>query len=62
MYCISFYFERQPLAFDDVLDEFTSQEQIYSRCAKPLLKGVFNGESAAILCYGQTGSGKTHTM
>lgn len=36
--------------------------QLYDRCVRPLVEGLFKGYNATVLAYGQTGSGKTHTM
>ena len=48
--------------FDHVFPQYTDQETMYSRVARPLLSSVLNGINGAILAYGQTGSGKTYTM
>lgn len=48
--------------FNGVFDEYATQADVYCGVGEPLLDGVLEGKSAAIMCYGQTGSGKTHTM
>jgi len=52
----------QQFEFTSVMDEWCLQADVYSSVVQPLLPGLFEGKSAAVLCYGQTGSGKTHTM
>jgi hypothetical protein len=48
--------------FQRVFGETTSQQQVFTECALPLVDAVMNGASACCLSYGQTGTGKTHTM
>eukprot|EP00759_Apiculatamorpha_spiralis_P036753 PhF_6_TR37044/c0_g1_i1/m.54209 len=38
------------------------QDVVYNRVGKPMLEGVYDGYSSAIMCYGQTGTGKTYTL
>ncbi|XP_075037020.1 kinesin heavy chain [Mixophyes fleayi] len=52
----------KPYVFDKVLPPNTSQEQVYSACAKQIVKDVLDGYNGTIFAYGQTSSGKTHTM
>lgn len=52
----------QRFHFDSVMNEWCTQKDVYASVVQPLLSGVLEGKSAAVLCYGQTGSGKTHTM
>jgi hypothetical protein len=47
-------------AFDVVFDHECSQDQVYDRCAKPLIKSVLNGINATVFAYGATGSGAGH--
>ena len=49
-------------SFDHSFGCLTSQEEVYEKCAKDMIKELFNGYNATILAYGQTGSGKTHSM
>ena len=49
-------------SFDGVLNDRSSQQQVYTQVASPLVASFLNGFNSCILCYGQTGSGKTHTM
>jgi hypothetical protein len=44
-------------AFDVVFDHDCSQDDVYDRCAKPVIKSVMNGINATIFAYGATGSG-----
>uniref|UniRef100_G1PF22 Kinesin-like protein n=1 Tax=Myotis lucifugus TaxID=59463 RepID=G1PF22_MYOLU len=53
---------RKPYVFDRVLPPSTTQEQVYSACAKQIVKDVLEGYNGTIFAYGQTSSGKTHTM
>ncbi|XP_048885140.1 kinesin heavy chain isoform X2 [Brienomyrus brachyistius] len=48
--------------FDRVLPQSTTQDQVYSTCAKQIVKDVLEGYNGTIFAYGQTSSGKTHTM
>uniref|UniRef100_A0A3B3RKH6 Kinesin-like protein n=2 Tax=Paramormyrops kingsleyae TaxID=1676925 RepID=A0A3B3RKH6_9TELE len=48
--------------FDRVLPPNTTQDQVYSTCAKQIVKDVLEGYNGTIFAYGQTSSGKTHTM
>ncbi|KAK9806816.1 hypothetical protein WJX72_003710 [[Myrmecia] bisecta] len=48
-------------SFDQVLDEQTSQQEVFS-CVAPIVQSVLQGYNGTILAYGQTGSGKTHTL
>ncbi|XP_005346450.1 kinesin heavy chain [Microtus pennsylvanicus] len=52
----------KPYVFDRVLPPNTTQEQVYSACAKQIVKDVLEGYNGTIFAYGQTSSGKTHTM
>uniref|UniRef100_A0A3Q3JIV3 Kinesin-like protein n=1 Tax=Monopterus albus TaxID=43700 RepID=A0A3Q3JIV3_MONAL len=48
--------------FDKVFPTNTTQEQVYSACAKQIVRDVLGGYNGTIFAYGQTSSGKTHTM
>ncbi|XP_004547754.1 kinesin heavy chain isoform X2 [Maylandia zebra] len=48
--------------FDRVFPTNSTQEQVYSTCAKQIVKDVLGGYNGTIFAYGQTSSGKTHTM
>ncbi|XP_014665710.1 PREDICTED: kinesin-like protein KIF27 [Priapulus caudatus] len=48
--------------FDHVLDEGSSQDEVYEICANPLVESCFEGYNATVFAYGQTSSGKTHTI
>ena len=45
-----------------VFGDATSQAQVFTECALPLVDTILSGASACCLSYGQTGTGKTHTM
>lgn len=47
--------------FDKVLDGST-QNQVYTDLAKPMVDKAINGFNFTLLAYGQTGTGKTYTM
>ncbi|XP_064401804.1 kinesin heavy chain-like isoform X2 [Halichondria panicea] len=48
--------------YDHVLNDTSSQPEVYAVAAKPLVNDVLSGYNATIFAYGQTSSGKTHTM
>uniref|UniRef100_A0A2P2HY08 Kinesin-like protein n=1 Tax=Hirondellea gigas TaxID=1518452 RepID=A0A2P2HY08_9CRUS len=48
--------------FDHILKPNISQESVYNKAAKNIVKDVLNGYNGTIFAYGQTSSGKTHTM
>uniref|UniRef100_A0A6I8SZF0 Kinesin-like protein n=1 Tax=Xenopus tropicalis TaxID=8364 RepID=A0A6I8SZF0_XENTR len=52
----------KPYVFDKVFPSNTTQEHVYSACAKQIVKDVLDGYNGTIFAYGQTSSGKTHTM
>lgn len=47
--------------FDEVLDGST-QDQVYTDLAKPMVNKAIEGFNFTLLAYGQTGTGKTYTM
>ena len=49
-------------SFDQVFDQFATQNQVYEKSAKQLLPHVLNGYNGSVFAYGATGAGKTHTM
>ncbi|KAA0202970.1 hypothetical protein HAZT_HAZT008535 [Hyalella azteca] len=48
--------------FDHILKPNITQENVYNKAAKNIVKDVLNGYNGTIFAYGQTSSGKTHTM
>eukprot|EP00026_Physarum_polycephalum_P002447 Phypoly_transcript_02453.p1 GENE.Phypoly_transcript_02453~~Phypoly_transcript_02453.p1 ORF type:complete len:837 (+),score=158.90 Phypoly_transcript_02453:78-2588(+) len=52
----------QQYAFDRVVDQYATQEEIYETTTKSLIPFVTNGFNATVFAYGATGAGKTHTM
>lgn len=48
--------------FDKIFNTESTQEDVYTYTAKPLVDSVFEGFNGTIFAYGQTSSGKTHTM
>ena len=54
--------EAVPFAFDAVLRESATQDDIFDRVARETVDRVQQGFNGAILAYGQSGSGKTFTM
>ena len=49
-------------AFNGVLNENISQEEVYDRVGAPVVASVTQGFNGTIFAYGQTGSGKTYTL
>ena len=56
------YTEMHAFAFDQVLDEGASNDDIYASAVAPLVGVMFRRGKATCFAYGQTGSGKTYTM
>lgn len=56
------YTETSSFTFDDAFEAEETNEDIYNRAVKHLLRTVFEGGKASCFAYGQTGSGKTFTM
>lgn len=48
--------------FDGVFDAECSQQDVFDRCAKSVVKDALHGFNSIVCAYGQSGSGKTHTM
>ena len=48
--------------FENILDENSTQEEVFRKTTAPLLQHCLLGYNATIFVYGQTGTGKTHTM
>ena len=48
----------QKFLFDGCFQGNSSQEDVFTSVAKPLVDSVINGYSGAIICYGCTGAGK----
>lgn len=48
--------------FDHVFDSDSTQQEVYTSCARPLVDSVLGGYNGTIFAYGQTGTGKTHSM
>ena len=44
------------------IDKPSTQREVYSFCALPLVDAVINGTNACIFAFGCTGAGKTHSM
>jgi kinesin family protein 2/24 len=56
------YLQKKHFRFDYAFQETRQNDFIYKHTAKPLIKTIFEGGTAACIAYGQAGSGKTHTM
>ncbi|WIA29491.1 hypothetical protein OEZ86_011992 [Tetradesmus obliquus] len=56
------YAERHQFNFDEALDEYVTNDQVYRVTVEPLVHTLFHNGKATCFAYGQTGSGKTHTM
>ncbi|EKX42136.1 kinesin-like protein [Guillardia theta CCMP2712] len=60
---LSEYVEQHDFAFDEVLSDSCSNDEVYERTTKSLVRYVFNNKGkATVFAYGQTGAGKTYTM
>lgn len=54
--------ETQSFKFDDAFDDYETNDVIYSRTVRPLVRNVFTGGKATCFAYGQTGSGKVSIL
>ena len=54
--------ERKTFEFDKVYPDTSSQKEVYTTTAAPIIESVLNGYNGTIIAYGSTGTGKTHTM
>ena len=52
----------RPFHFDGVMNEKTTEAEVYELTAKGLVEHVMHGYNGTFFVYGQTGTGKTHTM
>ncbi|KAI7804745.1 putative kinesin heavy chain-like, partial [Triplophysa rosa] len=50
------------MGFDEVLDEESSQKDVYESTTKSLVEYLMQGYNGCVIVYGSPGSGKTHTM
>ncbi|XP_072029588.1 kinesin-like protein KIF19 [Amphiura filiformis] len=48
--------------FDYAFDDAASQEEVYNKSTKSLIRSVTEGYNATVFAYGATGAGKTYTM
>ncbi|NP_999628.1 kinesin heavy chain [Strongylocentrotus purpuratus] len=48
--------------FDRIFKPNTTQEEVYNKAARQIVKDVLDGYNGTIFAYGQTSSGKTFTM
>lgn len=48
--------------FDHIFPPDSTQEEVFTIAAKPVIEDVLQGFNGTIFAYGQTSSGKTHTM
>ncbi|XP_042310283.1 kinesin-like protein KIF27 isoform X2 [Sceloporus undulatus] len=48
--------------FDFVFDKYSTQDEVYTTCIKPLVASLIEGYNATVFAYGQTSSGKTYTI
>lgn len=56
------YVEKHDFAFDAILDERVSNDEVYRVTVEPIVPTIFQRTKATCFAYGQTGSGKTFTM
>lgn len=57
----TFSFDFSFYSADKTDPNFTSQQMIYEKLARPLLERAFEGFNTCLFAYGQTGSGKSYT-
>jgi len=53
---------RKEFGFDHVFGPESSQHDVFTICALPLVDAVLSGINGCIFAFGQTGAGKTHSM
>ncbi|XP_075687537.1 kinesin-like protein KIF19 [Rhinoderma darwinii] len=53
---------QKTFVFDEVLDQYASQDCVYESTTKSLVEGIVSGYNATVFAYGPTGTGKTYTM
>ena len=56
------YVEKNEFSFDAILDDNTSNDEVYLQTVAPLVGSIFRRGRSTCFAYGQTGSGKTYTM
>lgn len=56
------YIEEHHFVFDQVFDDYVTNDQLYQDTVQPLVSAAFQGSKVTCFAYGQTGSGKTFTM
>ncbi|KAL9242368.1 hypothetical protein vseg_016376 [Gypsophila vaccaria] len=56
------YVERHEFVFDSVLNEYVSNDEVYSETVENIVPLIFQKTKATCFAYGQTGNGKTYTM
>jgi len=49
-------------SFDQVFDEFSTQEEVYQESVSVIPPRLLQGINSSVIAYGQSGSGKTHTL
>lgn len=52
----------QTFTYDYIFTSESTQEDVFTIAAKPIIEDVIQGFNGTIFAYGQTASGKTHTM
>lgn len=55
--CVEVPQAKHEFSFDDVLNEDTTQESVFSSCAASIVDGVLDGYNGCVFAYGQTGAG-----
>eukprot|EP00535_Pseudo-nitzschia_heimii_P003674 CAMPEP_0197193904 /NCGR_PEP_ID=MMETSP1423-20130617/28227_1 /TAXON_ID=476441 /ORGANISM="Pseudo-nitzschia heimii, Strain UNC1101" /LENGTH=901 /DNA_ID=CAMNT_0042647231 /DNA_START=144 /DNA_END=2849 /DNA_ORIENTATION=+ len=49
-------------SFDQVFDEFSTQEEVYRESVSVIPPKLLQGVNSTLVAYGESGSGKTHTL
>lgn len=57
----TFSFDFSFYSADEMAPNFSGQQTIYEKLARPLLERAFEGFNTCLFAYGQTGSGKSYT-
>lgn len=54
--------QEKEFTYDHVYEMGCSQEEVFKKCALPLLSQLVLGYNVTVMAYGPTGSGKSYTL